>query len=215
MASVVMRRPEWTGVVEEPSINVMWCNPCQYSQLSPCGHFAIMDSYKIPIRNFLWTFDWNSLPLLRTLSTEDTNTRSRVSAIMGVDCSSFSPRIRGEVEQSPLRPSCPSEAGLSVWDQWSEEWDQESRVALNTGMGSGSQAMESGSAVAFSGIMGSSPSSDGPRSLALGSERRRPRTVWKSGYMGSSGCVIFVGTGIRFWGTKMGSVITKCTSLLV
>ena len=65
-----------------------------YSQLSPCGLPAITDtpanntdSSLIPSKNILEMFDWNKLPLLRTLANEDTNSRSlaTVSSIKGVD----------------------------------------------------------------------------------------------------------------------------------
>ena len=58
-----------------------WCRkqPSTLTLRTPryYGHTANMDGCKIPIRKFFWTFDWNNLPLLRTLSIEDTNSRSR------------------------------------------------------------------------------------------------------------------------------------------
>ena len=40
------------------------------------GHPDKTDSGKIPGKNKLQTFDWNKLPLIRTLADEDTNLRS-------------------------------------------------------------------------------------------------------------------------------------------
>ena len=50
------------------------CMYPNYSQLSPCGHPAITNT-PVPGKNKLQTFDWNKLSLLRTLASEDTNSR--------------------------------------------------------------------------------------------------------------------------------------------
>ena len=53
--------------VRKARVDYMWnCFLDEYSRLSPCGHSE----------NKLQMFDWNKLPLLRTLANEDTNSRS-------------------------------------------------------------------------------------------------------------------------------------------
>ena len=48
----------------------------KYSQLLPYGHPNNTDNSEIPCKNILQMFDWNRLPLLRTLAKEEADSRS-------------------------------------------------------------------------------------------------------------------------------------------
>ena len=76
----------WLGAAPIPCVlfSASLVSLCYYSELPPCGHLAITDtsllrtpSYygqQLNPRRKLQTFDWNKLPLLRTLAITDLRT---------------------------------------------------------------------------------------------------------------------------------------------
>lgn len=85
-----------------------------YSQVSPCGHLAIVDTLIIPTwaansegqKNKIQKFDWNKLPPTQTLPNEYARLRSLQCLLWGVDCNMLKLSYMLQLLAQSFYPSC-------------------------------------------------------------------------------------------------------------